>query len=248
MRDEAPLVAIVDDDPAVGSAVGRLLTATGCRVRTFTSARGFLDDFGADTPECLLVDVRMPDLDGPSLVRTLRAAGEDVPAVFLTATGDVHTVVDVMKLGAFDLLHKPFTADALIGAVSRASTSGRRMMEERRAVADLWRRFATVTPREAEVCALVSAGLSNKRVAAQIGITEKTVKVHRARVLTKMGASSLAAMVRMVDALVATADRSSVRIDGVDAPRPRSVDIAIEVVRRSPREAAGPRPTVHVRL
>ena len=229
MRDEPPLVAVVDDDAPVGAALARLLTAIGYRVRVFASAWEFLEEMPGSSPACALIDVRMPELDGPALLRELRAADEYVPAIFMTAIGDVTTIVDAMKAGAIDLLSKPFTADALLVAVTHAIDVGRLTNVERRGLADLWRRFARVTPREAEVCALVSRGLANKVVAARIGTTEKTVKVHRARGLLKLGARSLPDLVRMADALVAHRELRQLRVEGVLVPRPRAADILLDV-------------------
>ena len=230
MRDDLPLVAVVDDDAAVGAALARLLTATGYRVRVFTSAWEFLEDMTTASPACALIDVRMPELDGPALLREVRAADAYVPAIFMTAIGDVTTIVDAMKAGAADLLSKPFTADALLASVRRTIDLGSLESHERHAMADLWHRFARVTPREAEVCALVARGLANKVVAARIGTTEKTVKVHRARGLLKLGARSLPDLVRMADALVAHREQRQLRIDGVLVARPRAAEILLDVL------------------
>lgn len=231
MRDEPALVAVVDDDVAVGAALARLLTATGFRARVFTSAWAFLEDLSsASSPACALIDVRMPELDGPALLREVRAADEYVPAIFMTAIGDVTTIVDAMKVGALDLLSKPFTADTLLASVSRTIALGRLANDERHGMADLWRRFARVTPREAEVCALVARGLANKVVAARIGTTEKTVKVHRARGLLKLGARSLPDLVRMADALVTHREQRQMRVDGVLVARPRAAEIVLDVL------------------
>ncbi len=126
MRDDAPLVAVIDDDEATCRAVARLLDADGYRVRTYTNGREYLDESDVGSPACVLVDIRMPELDGLTLVRAMRDAGGDVPAVFMTATGDVPTVVEAMREGAVDLLAKPFTAEALSVAIARATDSSRR--------------------------------------------------------------------------------------------------------------------------
>lgn len=230
MRDDPPLIAVVDDDVPVGTACARLLTATGYRARVFASAWEFLAEMPASSPACALIDVRMPELDGPALLKELRDADEYVPAIFMTAIGDVTTIVDAMKAGALDLLSKPFTADALLASVTRTMTLGRLANDERHGMADLWRRFARVTPREAEVCALVARGLANKVVAARIGTTEKTVKVHRARGLLKLGARSLPDLVRMADALVAHREQRQMRVDGVLIARPRAAEIVLDVL------------------
>ncbi|HEY9229602.1 MAG TPA: response regulator, partial [Gemmatimonadaceae bacterium] len=137
MLDDSPLVAVIDDDEATCRAVARCLTADGYRVRTYTTAREYLEETDAASPACLLVDIRMPDLDGLTLFRTMRDGGGDVPAVFMTGTGDVSTVVEAMKEGALDLLAKPFSADALRVAIARATDSSRQLRDDRRSLADL---------------------------------------------------------------------------------------------------------------
>lgn len=232
MHDDAPLIAVVDDDDAICRAVSRMLEAEGYRVRTYTTARDYLDDRDEATPSCVLVDIRMPGFDGLELFRTLRGSGSDVPAVFMTATGDISTVVEAMKEGALDLLAKPFTAADLSAAIKRAAESDRRTHGDRRALADVWRRLERLTPREAEVCALVACGLLNKRIAALIGTKEKTVKVHRGRVMRKLNVSSVAELVRFVESVLAEADRRIIRLDGVDIHRPPIADVLVSVTTR----------------
>lgn len=237
MRDDAPLVAVIDDDEATCRAVARFLGTEGYRVRTYTTARDYLDETDAASPACVLVDIRMPGLDGLDLIRTMRSGGGEVPAVFMTATGDIPTVVEAMKEGALDLLAKPFSAAMLSGAIATATDSGRRVREERRALAEVWRRLERLTPREAEVCAFVACGLLNKRVAARIGTKEKTVKVHRGRVMQKLNLSSLAELIRLVDTAFAERSRRSIKLDGADVLRPHTVDIIIDILSRA-RDAA----------
>lgn len=232
MPNDGPLVAVIDDDEATCRAVERCLAADGYRVRTYTTARAYLDESGAACPACLLVDLRMPDLDGLALVRAMRDGGGDVSAVFMTGTGDVPAVVEAMKEGALDMLAKPFSADTLRSAIARATDSARQLRDDRRSLADLWRLLARLTPREAEVCALVACGLLNKRVAALIGTKEKTVKVHRGRVMQKLEASSLAELVRLVDSVLAERARRIIKLDGIEIPRPRPADIVIDVMTR----------------
>jgi len=232
------LVAVIDDDKATCLAVARLLTATGYRVRTFTTARDYLDDVDAAAPSCVLVDIRMPDVDGLALVRAMREGGIEAPTVFMTASGHVPTAVEAMKEGAIDLLAKPFSAEELAAVMARAAVSSDKMREDRRASALRWRQLERVTPREAEVCAFVACGLPNKSVAVRIGTTEKTVKVHRSRVMQKLHASSLAALVRFVDALLVDRDRTVVRLDGLEVARPRAADIIIAVTARERAGAA----------
>jgi len=237
MRDDAPLVAVIDDDEATCRAVARFLGTEGYRVRTYTTAREYLDETDVASPACVLVDIRMPGLNGLDLIRTMRSAGGDVPAVFMTAAGDIPTVVEAMKEGALDLLAKPFSGATLSGAIATATHSGRRVREERRALAEVWHRLERLTPREAEVCALVACGLLNKRVAARIGTKEKTVKVHRGRVMQKLNLSSLAELIRLVDTAFAERTRHSFKLDGADVLRPHTVDIIIDILSHG-RDAA----------
>jgi FixJ family two-component response regulator len=238
MQRDSMLVAVIDDDEATCRAVARLLSATGYRVRTFTTARDYLDDLDAAAPTCVLVDIRMPDVDGLALVRAMREGGIEAPTVFMTASGSVPTAVEAMKEGAIDLLAKPFSAGELAAVMTRAAESSARLHDERRASAMRWRQLERVTPREAEVCALVACGLPNKSVAVRIGTTEKTVKVHRSRVMQKLRASSLASLVRFVDALLADRDRAIVRLDGLEIARPRAAEIIIAVTARERGGAA----------
>ena len=153
-------------------------------------------------PDCILMDIRMPDVDGLALFRTLRSGHDEAPAIFMTGTGHIPTVVEAMKEGALDLLAKPFSAADLMQAIGRAVETSGHTRDRQRLLADEWHLLSRLTPREAEVCALVTCGLLNKRVAAIIGTTEKTVKVHRGRVTHKLGASSVAELVRLVDAVM----------------------------------------------
>jgi len=232
MTEDAALVVVIDDDEATCRAVARMLTATGYRVRTFTTAREYLDDIDAAVPACILADLRMPGVDGLALFRAMHDGGIETPTVFMTGSGHIPTVVEVMKEGALDLLAKPFTCDELAGAMQRATQSARRMSDSRRMLAAAWHQLERVTPREAEVCALVACGLLNKRVAARIGTTEKTVKVHRGRVMQKLRAASLADLVRFVEGLINERDRHFVKLDGVEIRRPRAADIIIDTMLR----------------
>jgi FixJ family two-component response regulator len=231
-RNDGALVVVIDDDQAVCAAISRLLVAQGRRVRTYTNPRRYLGDSDALNPICILADIRMPELDGLSLLRALRVDGTDVPTVFMTATGDVPTIVSAMKEGAVDLLAKPFSDADLTSAIDRAIVSSKRVDHDRRALAALWRTVGSLTPREAEVCGLVACGLLNKRVAAAIGTKEKTVKVHRGRVMQKLAVDSVPQLVRLVDALLREAGHRTIRLDTVEVARPRSADIVIDVVTR----------------
>ena len=233
MQSTDPLVVITDDDEAVCRAVARMLSASGYRVRTYTRARDYLDEVESIEPACVVADIRMPEIDGIALIRAMRASGVDAPVIFMTATGDVGTVVSAMQQGAVDLLPKPFGADNLLVAVGRAIDASRRSDESHRVLSNLWRAAGKLTPREAEVCALVACGSPNKNVAVRIGTTEKTVKVHRGRVMRKMAAPSLAELIRMVDRLRAEPDRIVIRLDGMEIERPKSVGIIIDVMAKA---------------
>jgi FixJ family two-component response regulator len=242
--NDTPLIAVIDDDAPTCRAVARLLGADGYRVRTYTTARDYLDETDAACPTCMLVDIRMPGVDGVSLMRAMHEDASDIPAVFMTATGDVPTVVDALKSGAVDLLAKPFSATALREAITRATASAGVTRAERTATANLWKLVSRLTPREAEVCALVSRGLLNKNIAAVINTREKTVKVHRGRVMQKLQVSSVADLVRLVDAVQAQASRHAIKLDGTEIHRPRAVDIILDVIaREAARKQAASHPS-----
>jgi FixJ family two-component response regulator len=232
MRDGTAVVVVVDDDKAILRAVARMLDTERLRVFTFSSAQEFLDESRIPHPDCLLLDIRMPDFDGLDLIRVVRATGGETPAVFMTATGRVATVVEAMREGAEDLLVKPFTAAELMHAIEHALESGGATRTKRRTLAGAWRLLHRLTPREAEVCALVSCGLLNKRVAAAIGTTEKTVKVHRGRVMHKLGVNSVAELVRLVDMVLSDAACTMVNLDDVTIKRPYEANILIDVITR----------------
>jgi FixJ family two-component response regulator len=221
-----PTVAVVDDDVAMCKALERSLKGHGFRVRSFTSAREYLTERDSLDPQCLVADINMPELDGVGMHRLEREQGRDVPTVVITGRVDVRTAVRAMKEGAIDLLEKPVEESVLIWTVKRAIDRSIVLRAARRELATVWRSLDLLTPREAEVCALVASGRRNKQIAAIIGTTEKTVKVHRARVMHKLGVQSVAELVRLVDlvlgeslsALQSTSDQH--RID-----RPRAVGL-----------------------
>ena len=200
------LIVVVDDDEKVCRSIQRILALAGYRVRTFTSARDYLAEQETMEPACLVVDIKMPDIDGITLIRDGRLAGVEIPAVFITGSRDVDAAVRAMKAGASDLLEKPLDEAALLAAIANATTVGAHQRDERRKLAELWRALDTLTARQAQVCALVTSGRLNKQIAAMIGTTEKTVKVHRARVMEKMEVVSLAALVLIAQRLGITGD------------------------------------------
>jgi FixJ family two-component response regulator len=190
-------VFVVDDDASVRGALARLLHSAGYQAKTFASAEGFLGQSPFDAPACIILDVRMPGLNGLELQQALAAADRQLPIVFITGHGDVPMSVRAMKAGAEDFLPKPFDDEELLKAVAQALHKSQREEHERTEVAEIRRRLSSLTPREREVLCHVVAGQLNKQIAADLSIAEKTIKVHRARVMEKMGAMSLAGLVAM---------------------------------------------------
>jgi FixJ family two-component response regulator len=193
------LVGIVDDDQSVRKGLARLVKAAGYRVEVFASAREFLARPQQEEPCCLLLDLRMPGLTGLELQEALATAGRQMSIVFISGHGDVVGSVRAMKGGAIDFLTKPVDARELLGAIERAVAKASTAQREHVRAMDLQGRLETLTVREAQVFALVVTGMLNKQIAAELGIVEKTVKVHRARVMEKMRAGSLAELVRLAD-------------------------------------------------
>jgi FixJ family two-component response regulator len=198
---EQPLIYVVDDDVAVCDGITSLLESMGMRVKTFHSANDFLQSKRPDTPGCLLLDVRLPGMSGLDFQLKLNSLGIHIPIVFMTGYADVPMGVKAMKAGAIEFLCKPFRDQDLLDAVTTAIEHDRAQHDVEQSLSKLQASFDLLTPREREVMTHVVSGFMNKQVAAKLGISEITVKVHRASVIRKMGAKSLAELVRMADAL-----------------------------------------------
>ena len=196
----ASLVFVVDDDASVRKSLARLVKNAGYEVETFPSVRDFLARPPYVGPSCLVLDVRMPGLTGLDLQEALRAAGQRLSIVFITGWGDVRASVKAMKGGAVDVLTKPLDEGTLLAAIQQAVTRTIEERKEQARVTEVRRHITTLTPREAEVFALVVTGMLNRQIGHKLGIVEKTVKVHRARVMEKMRAGSLAELVRLAGA------------------------------------------------
>jgi FixJ family two-component response regulator len=201
MTGEKPVVYVVDDDPSVGKALERLVRSVGYDARTFTSALGFLDAGTLEAPACLVLDVNLPGLNGLELQEVLADREISLPIVFITGVGSIPDSVRAMKAGAVDFLQKPFSDAELLHAISQAIETGRRVKQDHEQRKELRSRMETLTPREYEVFKLVVGGMLNKQIAFELGTVEKTIKVHRARVMAKMGAQSLTDLVRFADKL-----------------------------------------------
>jgi FixJ family two-component response regulator len=195
-----PKVFLVDDDPSVRKAIDRVLGAAGLQVASFDSAAAFLEAYDPECEGCLVLDVKMPGMDGMELQDALAARGCILPIVFLTGHGDIHMSVEAMKHGAADFLTKPVDAELLLGCVARAFEQCRLAREQRSARSSIEQRLGSLTAREREVLEHLIGGKLNKQVAYDLGTVEKTIKVHRARVMQKMQVRSVAQLVRLCEA------------------------------------------------
>jgi FixJ family two-component response regulator len=193
------IVFVVDDEPSVRKSLGRLLTAAGLRNESFASAREFLQRWRGEEIACLVLDVQMPDLNGLELQQTLAEANRPLSIIFITGHGDIPTSVRAMKAGATDFLSKPFDEKDLLQAIDRALRKAADDFEALGEAREAHRRLATLTPREHEVLLHVLAGELNKQIATALGASEKTIKVHRGRVMHKMKVHSVADLVRLCE-------------------------------------------------
>jgi len=198
MKPPTATVFVVDDDDAVRSSLRLLLKSVGLPVSLYASAQEFLAGYDATHPGCLVLDIRMPGMGGLELQQHLSLRGATIPVVFITGHGDVEMAVEAMQHGAFDFLQKPFRDQDLIDRVQRAFEKDAATRRELGEVSRIQARIDSLTPREREVLALVTSGKANKVVAAELAVSPRTVEIHRARVMEKMEAHSLAQLVRMV--------------------------------------------------
>jgi len=198
MKERAPIVFIVDDDEAVRASLRLLLKSVGIAATAIGSAREFLARHDASQPSCLLLDIRMPGMSGLELQQALNLRGQIIPVIFITGHGDVPMAVEAMKNGAFDFLQKPFRDQELIDRVQLALAKDKENRVALSQHSKIRAHFESLTPREREVLDLMTRGKPNKVMAADLGISQRTVEIHRARVMEKMEASSLAQAVRMM--------------------------------------------------
>ena len=204
MNEIEPIVYLVDDDELFRRSTERLIRTAGLNVQPFTSARNFLKSARPEVPACLVLDVRMPGLSGTDLQRELVQSGFAVPIIFITGHGDIPTSVRAMKAGAVEFLTKPFRSRVLLGAIRAAIERDRTRLQKHSETRELRERYQQLTPREREVMTQVADGLLNKQIAGKLSTTEATIKFHRAHIMQKMRADSLADLIRMAEKLGAS--------------------------------------------
>jgi len=197
VTETTPVVFVVDDDPSLRRAIKRLVESVGSQVELFGSAHEFLQAQRPDAPSCLVLDIRLPKISGLEFQRQLTDAGIHIPIIFITAHGDIPMTVRAIKAGAVEFLTKPFRDQDLLDAIHQGLERDKSRRAQEAEVEKLRTRYESLTPREREVLPRVVSGLLNKQIAAEIGTSEATVKVHRSQLMRKMGAASLAELVRM---------------------------------------------------
>jgi FixJ family two-component response regulator len=201
MTEADAMVFVVDDEAPIRESLTNLMRSVGLRVEAFASAQEFVRSTRPDVPSCLVLDVRLPGPSGLELQKRMAEADIEIPIIFITGHGDIPMTVQAMKAGAVGFLTKPFRDQELLDAIQQALERDRQAREQRAKLAELHSRYRSLTPREREVIALVVAGLLNKQIAGELGTSEAAVKVHRQHVMEKMGAGSLADLVRLADRL-----------------------------------------------
>ena len=199
MTSTEATVFVVDDDPSVRKSLSRLIESVGLKVETFASAREYMQQDPYEGPSCLVLDIRMPEMSGLDLQEKLTPAGLNIPIIFITGHGNIPMSVKALKAGAMDFIEKPFDDQTLLDAINEAVERDRKSKLEQAAISEIQKRIDSLTPREHEVFALVVQGLLNKQIAFDLGTSEKTIKVHRRRVMEKLQAKSLADLVRMAE-------------------------------------------------
>jgi len=208
-RTDEPIVYVVDDETSIRNSTKELAESVGLRVQTFATAQDFLQTQRPDVPGCLVLDVRLPGLSGFDLQRELGKSKNPLPIIFITGHGDIPMSVKAMKAGAIDFLAKPYRHQDLLDAIAHAIERDRLARRQRSELLEVRSRHQTLTPREREVMSFLVKGLLNKQVAAELGMTVPTVKFHRAHLLEKMKAESIAELVRMSERLEAHSDEES---------------------------------------
>jgi len=204
MTNVPAVVFIIDDDPSMRAALEDLVGSIGLQVRAFASPQEFLDSKRPDAPGCLVLDVRLPGMSGLTFQKELARAGSDLPIIFITGHGDIPMSVRAMKAGAVEFLTKPFHHQELLDAIHSAIERDTEIRRHAVVVTELRHRHATLTERERQIMKLVVSGRANKQIAAELDLSEITVKVHRQQVMRKMQATSLPDLVRMADRLDAS--------------------------------------------